>query len=93
MDMGASLVQAYLRVHGYFTVSEYPILETKRHGDHRVATEIDILRRPEVPATVLACARVGASPCGLQGPVFSFLMMLEKPHTETGGSVLATAAR
>ena len=41
--MGVCLVQAYLRVHGYFTVSEYPILEAIRHGDHRVATDIDIL--------------------------------------------------
>lgn len=43
MDMGVMLVQAYLRVHGYFTVSEYPILEAMRRGDHRVATDIDIL--------------------------------------------------
>ena len=43
MDMGVCLVQAYLRVHGYFTVSEYPILEALRYGDHRVATDIDIL--------------------------------------------------
>ena len=43
MDMGVMLVQAYLRVHGYFTVSEYPILEARRHGDPRMATDIDIL--------------------------------------------------
>ena len=43
MDMGVCFVQAYLRVHGYFTVSEYPILEAMRYGDHRVATDIDIL--------------------------------------------------
>ena len=43
MDMGVCLVQSYLRVHGYFTVSEYPILEAMRHGDHRIATDIDIL--------------------------------------------------
>lgn len=41
--MGVSLVQAYLRVHGYFTVSEYPVLEALRAGDHRVATDLDIL--------------------------------------------------
>lgn len=41
--MGVALVQAYLRVHGYFTVSEYPILEARRHGDLRMATDIDIL--------------------------------------------------
>ena len=43
MDMGVALVQAYLRVHDYFTVSEYPVLEARRHGDHRMATDIDIL--------------------------------------------------
>ena len=43
MDMGVMLVQAYLRVHGYFTVSEYPIFEAMRRGDHRIATDIDIL--------------------------------------------------
>jgi hypothetical protein len=43
MDMGVALVQAYLRVHGYFTVSEYPILEAMRRGEHRIATDIDIL--------------------------------------------------
>jgi len=43
MDMGVMLVQAYLRVHGYFTVSEYPVLEAKRHGNLRMATDIDIL--------------------------------------------------
>ena len=43
MDMGVALVQAYLRAHGYFTVSEYPILEAMNHGEHRIATDIDIL--------------------------------------------------
>jgi hypothetical protein len=43
MDMGVALVQAYLRVHGYLTVSEYPVLEAIGHGDHRTATDIDIL--------------------------------------------------
>jgi len=43
MDMGVALVQACLRAHGYFTVSEYPILEAIRHGEHRIATDIDIL--------------------------------------------------
>ena len=43
MDMGVALVQAYLRVHGYFTVSEYPVLEAFGQGDHRTATDIDIL--------------------------------------------------
>lgn len=40
--MSVALVQAYLRVNGYFTVSEYPILEA-RSGRYRVATDLDLL--------------------------------------------------
>lgn len=42
MDHAVALVQAYLRVNGYFTVSEYPIIESIRHG-YRTATDLDIL--------------------------------------------------
>lgn len=42
MDRAVALVQAYLRVNGYFTVSEYPIIESVRHG-YRTATDLDIL--------------------------------------------------
>lgn len=42
MDMSVALVQAYLRVNGYFTVSEYPILEA-RAGQVRTATDLDLL--------------------------------------------------
>lgn len=37
------MVQAYLHVNGYFTVSEYPVLEALRHGRTRTATDLDIL--------------------------------------------------
>lgn len=43
MDNAVALVQAYLRVNGYFTVAEYPVLETTRGGEHRTATDLDIL--------------------------------------------------
>lgn len=42
MDHAVSLVQAYLHVNGYFTVTEYPVLEALRHG-YRTATDLDIL--------------------------------------------------
>lgn len=42
MDTAVALVQAYLQVNGYFTVCEYPILESAR-GDTRTATDIDVL--------------------------------------------------
>jgi hypothetical protein len=38
-----ALVQAYLRVNGYFTVAEYPVIEVLRGGDYRTATDLDIL--------------------------------------------------
>lgn len=40
--MAVALVQAYLRVNGYFTVSEYPILAA-RSGQVRQATDLDLL--------------------------------------------------
>lgn len=51
MDNAVSLVRAYLHMNGYFTVTEYPILETARHGGYRTVTDIDIL--------ALRFARVG----------------------------------
>jgi hypothetical protein len=42
VDNAVALVQAYLRVNGYFTVAEYPILEAMRTG-YRTLTDIDIL--------------------------------------------------
>ena len=43
MDNAVSLVQAYLRLNGYFTVMEFPIIEAMRRGGHRTATDIDVL--------------------------------------------------
>lgn len=43
MDTAVGLVEAYLRVNGYFTVTEYPIVETRKYGDYRTATDLDVL--------------------------------------------------
>lgn len=43
MDNAVALVQAYLRVNGYFTVAEYPVVEAMRNGGYREATDLDIL--------------------------------------------------
>lgn len=43
MDNAVALVQAYLRVNGYFTVSEFPIIELRRREGYRTATDLDIL--------------------------------------------------
>lgn len=43
MDNAVALVQAYLRINGYFTVAEYPILETHEPHNLQMASDIDIL--------------------------------------------------
>ncbi|MCI0433543.1 MAG: hypothetical protein L0271_07830 [Gemmatimonadetes bacterium] len=43
MDNAVALVQAYLRVNGYFTVSEFPVVERLRGGRIRTMTDLDIL--------------------------------------------------
>ena len=43
MDNSVSLVQAYLRVTGYFTVTEYPVIATRARGEYRTATDLDVL--------------------------------------------------
>ncbi|MFZ5593984.1 MAG: hypothetical protein ACOY4D_06965 [Pseudomonadota bacterium] len=43
MDNAVALVEAYLYVNGYFTVTEYPVIEAMHKGGYRVATDLDIL--------------------------------------------------
>jgi len=43
MDTAVALVQAYLHVNGYFTVAEYPVLESFRSDHARTVTDLDIL--------------------------------------------------
>jgi hypothetical protein len=43
MDNAVALVQAYLRVNGYFTVTEYPVVEVTRGRTYRAATDLDLL--------------------------------------------------
>lgn len=43
MDNAVALVQAYLHVNGYFTVTEYPVLEALEEGGYQSATDIDLL--------------------------------------------------
>lgn len=43
MDTAVALVEAYLRINGYFTVTEYPVLEvSQRDGTHSVS-DLDVL--------------------------------------------------
>ena len=43
MDSAVALVQAYLRVNGYFTVTEYPVIASGKNGTYRTATDLDVL--------------------------------------------------
>lgn len=43
MDVSTQLVQAYLRVNGYFTTTEYPLVESRRARPPRVLTDIDMM--------------------------------------------------
>jgi len=43
VDNAVALVQAYLRVNGYFTVAEFPVIEAVRSGGYQTLTDIDVL--------------------------------------------------
>jgi len=43
MDPAVALVEAYLQINGYFTISEYPVIEARGHDRYNVATDLDIL--------------------------------------------------
>jgi hypothetical protein len=43
MADAVDLVRAYLHVNGYFTVSEYPVLEQQGGGGYRTVTDLDVL--------------------------------------------------
>lgn len=61
MDTGVALVQAYLHVNGYFTVTEFPVLEAL-HAEVRTVTDLDILafRFPNAGEHVIHGATHGA---------------------------------
>ena len=42
MDTAVAVVQAYLQINGYFTVCEYPVIESTRKAT-RSATDLDVL--------------------------------------------------
>lgn len=43
MDTAVALVRTYLQTNGFFTVTEYPILEAVTEHDTRTVTDIDVL--------------------------------------------------
>lgn len=42
-DPAVALVQSYLRVNGYFTVTEHPVVEAAKGGGHRAVTDLDVI--------------------------------------------------
>lgn len=61
MDSAVALVEAYLRVNGYFTVTEYPVVEAMRASGYQEATDLDVLavRFPGAGRTVPGEKRKG----------------------------------
>jgi hypothetical protein len=59
MDISVALVQAYLHVNGYLTVTEYPVAELTRKRGIQSATDIDVLgiRLPQAGGIVPARSR------------------------------------
>jgi hypothetical protein len=59
MDIAVALVQAYLHVNGYLTVTEYPVAELTRNKGIQSATDIDVLgiRLPQAGGVVPARRR------------------------------------
>jgi hypothetical protein len=43
MDSAVAIVETYLRLNGYFTVTEFPVVELPEGADYRPATDLDIL--------------------------------------------------
>ena len=44
MDPSVALVQAYLQINGYFTITEYAVVEAAgRIGNYRASTDLDVL--------------------------------------------------
>lgn len=41
MDVATSVVQAYLHLNGYFTATDYPLVESVRDASPRMLTDID----------------------------------------------------
>lgn len=56
MDRAVAVIEAYLRINGYLTVAEYPVLEEGHRGPAQSVTDLDILAvRFSVPSS--ACGR------------------------------------
>lgn len=81
MDNAVGVVQAYLRINGYFTVAEYPIVGRTDSGAYRSVTDVDILavRFPHA-RQVISRGRASGHPAG---PSFAPDPVLETLENDT----------
>ena len=70
MDNAVALVRAYLHLNGYFTVTEFPVMEALRGGGFRTATDLDVLafRFARAAGDPSMLGRGGAATKGLRLP-------------------------
>lgn len=64
-------MESYLRVNGYFTVTEYPLVEASKYGGYRTATDLDILAFRFPGAGKLASMK--SQPATTGGSVISYV--------------------
>ncbi len=62
MDSAVKLVEAYLQINGYFTVAEYPVIESTGKHHYRTTTDLDILAfRFPGAGRIVKSSKAGAS--------------------------------
>jgi hypothetical protein len=61
MDAATALVRLYLHAHGYFAVTDYPIIEAVESGQYRSVTDVDILA-VRLPGAARIIPRKGRGP-------------------------------
>ena len=64
MDTAVALVQSYLYMNGYFTVTEYPVLELMEDGEYRTVTDVDVLA-VRIPGAGRSGGEVGGTFAGV----------------------------
>lgn len=69
MDTAVAIVQSYLHLCGYFTATEYPVVEATRRG-YQTVTDLDVLaiRFPGARRVVPSRSKSGAASPGEAGP-------------------------
>ena len=61
MNAGVALVRAYLRLNGYLTVDEFPVIRGRKDGVYQEITDVDVMA-VRFPRAVHVIPRAGESP-------------------------------